>query len=172
MNSTALILAYIGVVFMVGLAGIASSIGTAICGQTAVGAMKKNGGAFGSYMILSALPGSQGLYGFVCFFMVSPLLVDTISMWQAAAVFGAGLLVGIVNLAAAIYQGKVCANGIAAIGNGHDVMGKTLILAAFPELYAILTVAATFLISSAVQTPEVAEVAAEAAEAVATVVAQ
>ena len=151
MNS-ALILAYVGVALMVGLAGIASAVGTAICGQTAVGAMKKNGGAFGSYMILSALPGSQGLYGFVCFFMVmvQGLLTAEISMIQAAAVFGAGLLVGIVNLAAAIYKGKVCANGIAAIGNGHDVMGKTLILAAFPELYAILTVAATFLISNAV----------------------
>ena len=163
MNS-ALILAYVGVALMVGLAGIASAVGTAICGQTAVGAMKKNGGAFGSYMILSALPGSQGLYGFVCFFMVQGLLTAEISMYQAAAVFGAGLLVGIVNLAAAIYQGKVCANGIAAIGNGHDVMGKTLILAAFPELYAILTVAATFLIASVATTwgaPEVAEAVAE-----------
>ena len=153
MNS-ALILAYVGVALMVGLAGIASAVGTAICGQAAVGAMKKNGGAFGSYMILSALPGSQGLYGFVCFFMVQDILDGLLTaenpMFQAAAVFGAGLLVGIVNLAAAIYQGKVCANGIAAIGNGHDVMGKTLILAAFPELYAILTVAATFLISNAV----------------------
>ena len=149
-NSTALILAYIGVAIMVGLAGIASAVGTSICGQAAVGAMKKNSSAFGSYMILSALPGSQGLYGFVCFFMVQGLLTAEITMLQAAAVFGAGVLVGIVNLAAAIYQGKVCANGIAAIGNGHDVMGKTLILGAFPELYAILTVAATFLISSAV----------------------
>ena len=149
-NSTALILAYIGVAIMVGLAGIASAVGTSICGQAAVGAMKKNSGAFGSYMILSALPGSQGLYGFVCFFMVQGLLTAEITMLQAAAVFGAGLLVGIVNLDAAIYQGMVCANGIAAIGNGHDVMGKTLILGAFPELYAILTVAATFLISSAV----------------------
>ncbi|MBO5956124.1 MAG: V-type ATP synthase subunit K, partial [Bacteroidales bacterium] len=34
--------------------------------------------------------------------------------------------------------------------NGHDVFGKTLILAAFPELYAIIAVAATFLISSAI----------------------
>ena len=150
MNSTALILAYIGVAIMVGLAGIASAVGTSICGQAAVGAMKKNSSAFGSYMILSALPGSQGLYGFVCFFMVQGLLTAEITMLQAAAVFGAGVLVGIVNLAAAIFQGKVCANGIAAIGNGHDVMGKTLILGAFPELYAILTVAATFLISSAV----------------------
>ena len=149
-NSTALILAYIGVAIMVGLAGIASAVGTSICGQAAVGAMKKNSSAFGSYMILSALPGSQGLYGFVCFFMVQGLLTAEITMLQAAAVFGAGVLVGIVNLAAAIYQGKVCANGIAAIGNGHDVMGKTLILGAFPELYAILTVAATFLISNAV----------------------
>ena len=149
-NSTALILAYVGVAIMVGLAGIASAIGTSICGQAAVGAMKKNSSAFGSYMILSALPGSQGLYGFVCFFMVQGLLTAEITMLQAAAVFGAGVLVGIVNLAAAIFQGKVCANGIAAIGNGHDVMGKTLILGAFPELYAILTVAATFLISSAV----------------------
>ena len=151
MNSTALILAYVGVALMVGMAGIASSIGTAICGQTAVGAMKKNGAAFGSYMILSALPGSQGLYGFVCFFMVQGLLTPEITMFQAAAVFGACLLVGMVNLLAAIFQGKVCANGIAAIGNGHDVMGKTLILAAFPELYAILTVAATFLISNIVK---------------------
>ena len=148
--STAIILAYVGVVLMVGVSGLASAVGTARCGMAAVGAMKKNSGAFGSYMILSALPGSQGLYGFVCFFMVQGLLTPEITMFQAAAVFGAGLLVGIVNLAAAIFQGKVCANGIAAIGNGHDVMGKTLILAAFPELYAILTVAATFLISNAV----------------------
>ena len=150
MNTT-LILAYLGVVLMVGVAGIASAVGTAICGQAAVGSMKKNGSAFGSYMILSALPGSQGLYGFVCFFMVQGLISADMSMIQSAAVFGAGLLVGIVNLAAAIYQAKVCASGIAAIGNGHDVMGKTLILAAFPELYAILTVAATFLISNLVK---------------------
>ena len=143
METTALVLAYVGVALMVGLAGVASSIGTAITGQAAVGAMKKNGGAFGSYMILSALPGSQGLYGFVCFFLVQKGLTDP-TMVQGAAIFGAGLLVGLVNIAASIYQ----ANGIAAIGNGHDVMGKTLILAAFPELYAILTVAATYLIAT------------------------
>ena len=147
--SSALILAYVGVVLMVGVSGLASAVGTARCGMAAVGALKKNGGAFGSYMILSALPGSQGLYGFVCFFMVQGMLANP-TMLQGAAILGAGILVGIVNLAAAVYQGKVCANGIAAIGNGHDVMGKTLILAAFPELYAILTVAATFLISGIV----------------------
>ena len=38
--------------------------------------------------------------------------------------------------------------GVRPYRNGHDVMGKTLILAAFPELYAILTVAATYLIAT------------------------
>ncbi|MFI3304422.1 MAG: ATPase [Rikenellaceae bacterium] len=150
MDSTAIILAYLGVAFMVGLAGVASAIGTSTCGQAAVGAMKKNGDAFGSYMVLTALPGSQGLYGFVAFFMIQNLISSDMSILQGAAVLGIGILVGIVNLAASIYQGRVCANGIVAIGNGHDVMGKTLILAAFPELYAILTVAATFVIGAAV----------------------
>ena len=59
-TTTAIILGYIGVALMVGLSGAASCIGTSIAGQASVGAMKKNGGAFGSYMILSAIPGSQG----------------------------------------------------------------------------------------------------------------
>lgn len=149
-TSAAIILGYLGVAIMVGLSGVASCVGTSIAGQASVGAMKKNGGAFGSYMILSAIPGSQGLYGFVSYFIVSGFLTPAITMTQGAAIFGAGLIVGIVGIASSYYQAKVCANGITAIGNGHDIMGKTLILAAFPELYAILTVAAVFLISAAI----------------------
>ena len=150
--STSLILSYVGVVLMVGVSGLASAVGTARCGMAAVGALKKNSGAFGSYMILSALPGSQGLYGFVGYFMVSGYICEGMPMITSVGIFGAGLLMAIVCLSSAIMQSKVCANGIAAIGNGNDVMGKTLILAAFPELYAILGVAATFLISSAIST--------------------
>ena len=149
MNS-ALILAYLGVALMVGVSGLASAVATARCGMASVGALKKNSGAFGSYMILSALPGSQGLYGFVGYFMVSGLIVEDMTMVAAVGIFGAGLLMAIVTLSSALFQAKVCANGIAAIGNGNDVFGKTLILAAFPELYAILVVAATFIISSAI----------------------
>ena len=149
-TTTAIILGYIGVALMVGLSGIASAMGTSIAGQASIGAMKKNGNAFGSYMILSAVPGSQGLYGFVGYFIIKGFLTANMTLLQGAAIFGAGLLMGLVCLASSYYQAKVCANGIVAIGNGHDVMGKTLILAAFPELYAILTVAAVFLISGAI----------------------
>lgn len=147
---TPILLAYIGVAIMVGATGIASSIGTSIAGMAAVGAVKKNSSAFGNYLILAAMPGSQGLYGFVGYFMIKDFLVPEITMVQASAIFGAGLIMGFVGLLSSYMQAKVCANGIAAIGNGHNVLGNTLILAAYPELYAILGVASVFLISMAI----------------------
>ena len=97
-----------------------------------------------------ALPGTQGLYGFLGFFLLRGVLTPEITWLQAAAVFGAGLGLGLVCLFSAIRQGQVCANGIIEIGAGYDVFGKTLILAVFPELYAIVAVAATFMISTAI----------------------
>jgi V/A-type H+-transporting ATPase subunit K len=141
-----IVLAYMGVGLMVGLAGIGSAFGVTITGNAAIGAMKKNPDAFGNYMVLSALPGTQGLYGFLGYFLLAGNLVADITMFQAAAIFGAGLALGAVGLLSAIRQGQVCANGIAGIGAGYDVFGKTLILAVFPELYAIVALAATFMI--------------------------
>lgn len=143
-------IAYLGVVLMLALCGIGSAYGVTISGNAAVGAMSKNSNAFGSYLVLSAMSGTQGLYGFVGYFMVKPLLVETISMFQAYAILGGGIALGAVGLFSALRQGKICANGITAIGNGHDVFGKTVVLAAFPELYAILAVAAVFMISSSI----------------------
>ena len=140
------ILGYLGLGLMLALAGIGSCFGTTIAGSAAEGALKKDPSKSASYMILSALPATQGLYGFVAFLMSMGRDFAT----DGPLMLGIGLGVGLVCLFSAIRQGQVCANGIAAIGNGHDVMGKTLILAAFPELYAILTVAAVFLISGAI----------------------
>ena len=64
MISMNLLLAYIGVAFMLALAGIGSAYGVTIAGNAAIGAYKKNSAAFGTYVMLTALPGTQGLYGF------------------------------------------------------------------------------------------------------------
>jgi len=101
-------------------------------------------------MILSAMAASQGLYGFAGYFIVSGNLTMDITLLQAAGILGAGLIMGFVGLFSAIRQAGVCANGITAIGNGHNVFGNTLILAAFPELYAILAFASVFLINGAI----------------------
>ncbi|MBK9013401.1 MAG: V-type ATP synthase subunit K [Saprospiraceae bacterium] len=146
---TALILAYIGLGLMVGLSGVGSAIGVSIGGNATIGALKKNDAAFGNYMLLSALPGTQGLYGFAGFFIInsSGVVTENITMLQGMAILAAGFILGLVCLISAIQQGKVCANGIAGIGAGYDVFGRTMVLAVFPELYAIVAFATTFLIS-------------------------
>ena len=144
-----LLIAYVGIAIMVGLSGIGSAYGVTIAGNASIGALKKNDSAFGNFLVLTALPGTQGLYGFLGFFLLKNVLVAGITWLQAAAVFGAGLGLGLGCLFSAIRQGQVCANGIIGIGSGYDVFGKTLILAVFPELYAIVALAATFLIGSA-----------------------
>ena len=63
------ILGYLGLGLMLALAGIGSCFGTTIAGSAAEGALKKDPSKSASYMILSALPATQGLYGFVAFLM-------------------------------------------------------------------------------------------------------
>ena len=144
-----ILLAYLGIAFMTGLTFIGSSYGVTICGSAVVGAMKKNPDAMGTYIALSALPSSQGLYGFVGYFMMQKFLVESITMMNAAAILGSGLVLGFAGLFSAIRQAGVCANGIAGVGAGHNVFGTTMVMAVFPELYAILALLVVILIGNA-----------------------
>ena len=125
-----ILLAYVGIALMTGLTFIGSSYGVTIAGNAVVGAMKKNPDALGTYIALSALPSSQGLYGFVGYFMMQKFLVADISMLAATAVFGAGLVLG--------------------FGAGHNVFGATMVMAVFPELYAILALLVVILIGGTI----------------------
>lgn len=137
------ILGYVGLALMFGLAGIGSSIGTTIAGNAAEGALKKNPEKSSSYMILSAMPATQGLYGFVAFLMW--LLGSDIAA-KGTVFFGVGIAVGLVCLFSAIRQGQICANGINGIAQGHDVQTNTMIYAALPEFYAILALIAALMV--------------------------
>lgn len=145
-----IILAYLGVALMVGLSMVGSSFGVSIAGNAAIGGLKKTPENGGSFIALCALPSSQGLYGFVGFFMVQPFLTAEITLLQAAAIFGVGLGMGLVCLYSAIRQSQICANGISAMSNGHNVFGNTMVLAVFPELYAILALLVVILTTSAI----------------------
>lgn len=139
------ILAYLGMGLMVGLSGIGSAYGTTIAGNAAEGALKKNAEKSSSYMILAALPATQGLYGFLAFVLWSIAGMKDV-LTQGPLMFGIGLGVGLVCLFSAIRQGQVCANGIAGIAAGHDVQTNTMIYAALPEFYAILALLVAILV--------------------------
>ena len=132
----ATILGYLGLGLVLALAGIGSSIGTSTAGNAAEGGLKKRPEASGNFMVLSALPATQGIYGFVAFFML--LSKMKANPESGLVIFGVGLCVGLVCMISAIRQGQVCANGIVGVSQGHDVFTNTLIYVALPEFYAIL----------------------------------
>ncbi len=138
---TITLLGYLGLAIMLGLSFIGSAFGTTIAGNAAEGALKKNADGATNYMVLSAMPASQGLYGFVAFFvwLGKDFAADGLSL------FAIGLAAGFTFFFSAIRQGQVCANGIIGISQGHDVFTKTLIYGALPELYAILAFVASFM---------------------------
>ena len=136
------ILGFIGFGLMLSLAGIGSAYGTTIAGNAAEGALKKNPDKSTQYLVLSAMPATQGLYGFVAFLMWlgKDFAADGFKL------FAVGIGIGLVCLFSAIRQGQLCANGIVGISQGHDVMVNTMIYAALPEFYAILAFVAALMV--------------------------
>ena len=147
METTAFILAYTSMAIMLTLTCIGSAIGVTIGGNTTVAGLKKNPEMFGKSMLLCVLPSTQGLYGFAAFFLMLSALqgVDAITMNQALAISAASVSLGLVGFYSAVKQAGLVANGINEMPNGQDVFSKTMILAVFPELYAILAFACAFL---------------------------
>ena len=135
------LLGYLGLAIMLGLSFVGSAFGTTIAGNAAEGALKKNADGSTNYMVLSAMPASQGLYGFVAFFVWigKDFAADGLSL------FAIGVAAGFTFLFSALRQGQVCANGIVGISQGHDVQTNTMIYAAFPEFYAILALVGALL---------------------------
>jgi V/A-type H+-transporting ATPase subunit K len=135
------LLGYLGLGLMLGLAGIGSSYGTTIAGQAAEGALKKDPSKSSGYMVLCALPATQGLYGFIAFMMMAGRAAT-----DGLLLFGIGIGVGLACLLSGIRQGKIWAAGIQGMAQGHDVQTNTMIYAALPEFSAILALVATFLV--------------------------
>lgn len=135
----------IGLGLMIGLSGAGSAIGLVIAGMALMGMLKRKPEAFGVGLVMAAAPSTQGLYGFVAYILYSGAMNAAMTPFQSTIVLAAGIMVGLACLVSAIYQGMVCASGLAAFASGHNVVAPTLILAAFPEFYAILSLVAAIL---------------------------
>ena len=136
--------ALLGAASAVSLYGIGSSIGIGWVGQASAGAMTEDPENFGRYLILTALPGTQGIYGFVAAFLLlikinlvggAPVALTPTQGWN---LFLAALPISILGLVSALHQGKVCAAGVGlTVKRPADSM-KAVVLAVFVEFYAVL----------------------------------
>lgn len=150
--TSGLVLAILGAALSAGLAGTGSSLGVGIAGQAAAGVTTEDPSKFGKLLVLQALPGTQGIYGFIGAFFVlnmtgmlggNPIELTIDQGWQ---ICNACLPIAIAGLFSGIYQGKVSASGCGSIAKRPETMGKAIILAAMVETYAILGLLATILL--------------------------
>ena len=133
------------------LAGAGSGIGTGYAGQAGAGLVTEDPSKFGKVMILQVIPGTQGLYGLVVFFVaimrmgiLSGSLPD-LTIAQGLQYFAACLPIGIGGLVSAVAQGKVAAASVNLLAKNPDHWSKGMILCITVEFYAILSLLASMI---------------------------
>jgi V/A-type H+-transporting ATPase subunit K len=143
-------LVILGGAIAAGLAGAGSAIGCGIVGQAASGVTAEDPNKFGLLLVLQALPGTQGFFGFVAMFLILGKLggvdITKITFSQGLSVAFAALPVGLVELISAIYQGKVCAGGVNLVARRPEEVAKAMVYGAVVETYAILGLISTILL--------------------------
>ena len=132
------------------LAGIGSAKGTGIAGEAGAGLVSEDPSKFGKAMILQVIPGTQGLYGFVIWFIAFSKLVPGMSVEQGFQVLAACLPIAFGGLLSAIAQGKVAAASINLLAKKPDDWSKGMILCITVEFYAILSLLASFMMLNAI----------------------
>jgi V/A-type H+-transporting ATPase subunit K len=139
-----LFLAIAGAAIAVALSGTGSAKGIGLVGSAASGAMSEDPKKFGKFILLVALPGTQGIYGFVIGFLTLQKIglltgqVVDLTYVEGLELFFMNLPIAIAGLFSAIHQGKVCAGGVNLISKQETEMGKALVMGVLVEFYAVL----------------------------------
>jgi V/A-type H+-transporting ATPase subunit K len=143
-------LVVLGAALAAGIAGSGSAWGIGVANEAAAGILTEDPKKFVSALILLALPGTQGIYGFLIAILAlrqagimgTPVAV---TIWQGLAIFAACLPIAIAGFYSAIWQGKSSAASILLISKRPEQMGKAMVLPAMCETYAVLGLLVSFL---------------------------
>lgn len=151
-----LALGLLGAALAAALACIGSAKGTGIAGEAGAGLVSEDPSKFGKAMIMQVIPGTQGLYGFVIWFLAQSQIFAANNAAIAAGDAGISVMVGLQYFAAclpialgglisAIAQGKVAAASLNILAKKPDDWSKGMIFCITVEFYAILCLLASFL---------------------------
>ena len=148
------VFAFAGVASAVIFAGFGSAMGVGLAGQVSAGVVAEDPAKFGKTIILTALPGTQGIYGFVIGMLIVlfklPAFRGAVPLDAGLKLFLAGLPVGLVGLVSGIWQGKVAAAGVGMVGKRPEEASKGIVYAGMVETYAILSFVISFILVNSV----------------------
>jgi len=141
-----------GAALAAALAGVGSILGVRTAAQASAGVVAEDPDKFGKVLLLTALPGSQGIYGFLAAIIIANSigllggeLVD-LSVAQGWQVLVSSLPIAITGLFSGMFQGRVCAAAVNITAKSPDASGKGVILSAIVETYAVLGLLVTILL--------------------------
>ncbi len=140
-----IVIGIVGLALAAILPGVGSSLGLKYTVCATAGVIGEDPSKRGKLTILTLLPASQGLYGFIIAIVGMGSLatgMDTSTGW---ALFGACMPVAICSLVSAIFQGKASAATIMATGK-KDEAAKSFIFPAMIEFYALLGLVASIVL--------------------------
>ena len=149
--TTGLVFALLGVALATALAGSGSAIGVAIASKAGAGVLSEKPELFGRVLVLQALSGTQGIYGF----LVSVLILVKIGLLGGnpiaisnevgMALLYASIPIAIGGLVSAIWQGKASAAAIHMVAKRPDQVARGMTMVAVVETYAILSLLVSIL---------------------------
>ena len=144
-----LLYALLGAGLAIFLCGIGSSIGIGYVGREANGVLSEEPEKFGTMLLLVALPGTQGIYGFLTGFLVIMKIgilggkTTVIPPSVGLQIMLSCLPIAISGLFSAIHQGKVCAAGISVASKHPEASMRAMVYGALVETYAVLALVAS-----------------------------
>ncbi len=149
-----LAIAILGGALAAALCCAGSARGCGIAGEAGTGLLSEDPSYFAKVMILQVIPGTQGLYGFVIWFVVISKLgllsgsIPSLSIEQGLQLLGACLPMAIAGGISAPAQGRVAAGTVNLMAKKPNDWFKGVMLCAVVEFYAILGLLASFLMIS------------------------
>lgn len=150
--------AFAGAALAVAGGGIGSAIGLAIASNMATGIIAEDSEKFGRLLPIVAMPGTQGIYGFITGILVTLFfgllfgeVAPDIAPETGMAIFLSCLPVASVCLVSAIYQGVAAAAASGMVARRDEESGRALIFPALVETYAVFSLISTVLMLLSVQ---------------------
>jgi len=142
--------ALLGASLATALAGIGSAKGVGGAAQAAMGVLSEDSSQFGKMLVLTLLPGTQGLYGFIVGFLIlvscGVLGGSAPTLAQGLCFLGASLAIGLGGLFSGIAQGKAAVSGIAMSAKDSKNFSKGMVSVTLVEIYALLAYIVSLLV--------------------------
>jgi len=142
--------AVIGAMLAVMFGGAGSARGIRIAAGQAAGVLSEKPEMFGKLLVLMALPGTQGFYGFIVAIFTATrtgLLAGklTVTPLMGVALLAVGVCAGVVLWRSAVYQGEASAAAINLTSRRPEESGRSILMPALVETYAVVALLAAIL---------------------------